>query len=168
MDAIWPSLKRLLTPFAKSTLRFPGFHDELWWDVSEGRDERFTILGILCLAVETLAQREPESFFAWLESNRSSELLTAQKLMMIGMLVAADSIPDHIVEYLRADVRRLVMNDGTSIGAFSRRWLRDASKATQQPSGRRWQPCFGPGLHSIHYQVIGLLNTGEATMHSFA
>ena len=128
VDAIWPSLKRLLTPFAKSTLRFPGFHDELWWDVSEGRDERFTILGILCLAVETLAQREPESFFAWLESNRSSELLTAQKLMMIGMLVAADSIPDHIVEYLRADVRRLVMNDGTSIGAFSRRWLRDASK----------------------------------------
>ena len=128
MDAIWPSLQRLLTPFAKSTLRFPGFHDELWWDVSEGRDERFTILGILCLAVETLAQREPDSFFAWLESNKSSELLTAQKLMMIGLLVAVESGPDRIVEHLRADLRHLVMNDGTAIGAFSRRWLRDVAK----------------------------------------
>jgi len=128
MDAIWPSLQRLLTPFAKSTLPFPGFHDELWWDVSEGRDERFTILGILCLAVETLAQREPDSFFAWLESNKSSELLTAQKLMMIGLLVAVESGPDRIVEHLRADLRHLVMNDGTAIGAFSRRWLRDVAK----------------------------------------
>ena len=128
VDAICPPLQRLLTPFAKLTLQFPCFQEELWWDVSEGRDVRFTILGILCLAVETLAKREPESFIAWVEENKSSELLTIQKLMMIGLLIAADSNPERIVEHLRADTRRLVMNAETSDGAFSRRWLRDAAQ----------------------------------------
>ena len=141
VDAICPPLERLLTPFAKPMLRFPCFQDELWWDDSEGRDDRFTILGTLCLAIETLAQREPESFFVWVDQNRSSTLLTIQKLMMIGMLVAGDGRSERIVEHLRADARHFVMNDGTSIGAFSRRWLRDAAKK----------------LPSIHQEAVAAL-----------
>ena len=128
VDAICPPLERLLTPFARPTLRFPCFQDELWWDGSEGRDERFTILGTLCLAIETLAQREPESFFVWMDQNRSSTLLTIQKLMMIGLLAVAGRFPERIVEHLRSDTRRLVMDEGGSIGAFSRGWLRDAAQ----------------------------------------
>lgn len=147
VDLICPLLQRLLTPFAKPTSRFPGFLDELWWDGSEGPDERFRFLGVLCSAIESLAQRDPESFLGWVEQIQPSQLLTMQKLVMIGLLSIAESRPERVVEHLRADPRRLFMNDGASSGAFSRRWLRDIAKklpANQQEDLaaliRTWSP----------------------------
>lgn len=169
VDAICPPLVRLLTPFAKPSYGLPSFHHELRWDGLDGRNDRFTIFGVLCLAVETLAQREPETFFAWVERNQDSALLTIQKLMMIGLLAVAGRFPDRIVEHLRSDTRRLVMDEGGSSGAFSRDWLRDAAQKLPDSHQealaalfRSWKPVdpipgdWAPKIRRNHLSIVRL------------
>jgi len=65
----------------------------------------------LLLAVEGFAHRQPEAFLAFVAANATLDLMIGQRLLAKGLIRIAAIHPQALLNFLRADPRRLVLGD---------------------------------------------------------
>lgn len=128
--AIWPWVLKTIRLLALDEHDFVvGYRnvDMRFPDLSDEDLHRKPFIAAVIVGVRLLAERYPEDFLAFLQSNRQVDLMPVQRLLALGLRQVAAQHPADALAFLLEDPRRLVIGTYRDAHADSNHLIRAVS-----------------------------------------